>query len=128
MSIRRKPEFDRFMSGLSKRINSLVTDTDWDKQDLVNVTRSECSRVWKYLIEKVNKQEKEITSLEQRLAEAEDLLEDFILEDEHLPECRYKSRFGMEYDCKCMDRTYFNRDNCLIRTREYKQKYAKEER
>jgi predicted ATPase len=57
--MRRKPQFDRFMAGLSKRIHSLLIDEDWDEQYLVNVTRSECSRVWKYLIEKINKLEKE---------------------------------------------------------------------
>jgi predicted ribosome quality control (RQC) complex YloA/Tae2 family protein len=70
--MRRKPEFDRFHKGLSKRIEGAVTqlfDTynhDFGTQELINLVRSEVARTWKYLIERINKQEQEI----QRLREA----------------------------------------------------------
>lgn len=92
MSIRRKPEFERFNAGLSKRVESVLSD-DWEPQDLVNMVRSECSRNWKYLIEKVNKLEhenkilkkvtepKEIDSLKKQLDEAVKVIEFYGDED-----------------------------------------------
>lgn len=46
-----------------------------------------------------------------------DGLEDFILEDAHMVDCRY-TRYGSEYDCKCMDRNYYNRDSVMDRARQ----------
>jgi hypothetical protein len=70
--MRRKPEFDRFTAGLSQRVSLWINDPDATHQDLVNLTRSELSRIWKYLIEKVNKSEQEIQKLK---ADREVLLE-----------------------------------------------------
>lgn len=67
--MRRKPQFDRFMSGLNLRINSIMLSDDFTNQDIVNVTRSECSRVWKYLIEKINNLEKERDEYKKQLEE-----------------------------------------------------------
>jgi hypothetical protein len=64
MKLRRKPDFDRFIAGLSKRVDGWLNDPDYTPQDLVNTVRSELARIWKYLIEKINKQEKELRSLQ----------------------------------------------------------------
>jgi hypothetical protein len=45
-------------------------------------------------------------------------LEDFILESEHEPSCKYTEAFGFREDCKCMDRRYYNRDECITRASE----------
>lgn len=50
-------------------------------------------------------------------------LEDFILESEHSPNCEYRQRFGLENECNCMDRNYYNKDACLIRAKEAIAKY-----
>jgi hypothetical protein len=63
MKMRRKPEFDRFTAGLSQRVSLWINDEDATHQDLVNLTRSELSRIWIYLIEKLNKSEQEIQKL-----------------------------------------------------------------
>ena len=63
MSIRRKPEFDRFTAGLSQRVNGWLNDEDYNPQDLINLVRAELSRIWKYLIEKINTQEKDLETL-----------------------------------------------------------------
>lgn len=45
--------------------------------------------------------------IESRLEQAEGLIEYIDLERSHLPECR--SRIEEEYECKCMDRRYYNK-------------------
>jgi len=40
--------------------------------------------------------------------------EDLILEDQHMSGCKYEN-FGSEYVCQCMDRRWFNRDDCMDR-------------
>lgn len=52
-----------------------------------------------------------------RLKVAVEALEDFILESDHLPVCTYKNGFGYAYECKCMDRNYYNKDAVLIRAK-----------
>jgi hypothetical protein len=52
-----------------------------------------------------------------KLEIAVEALEDFILENDHLPECVYKNRYGYAYECKCMDRNYYNKDAVIIRAR-----------
>lgn len=46
-----------------------------------------------------------------------DALEDFILEDEHMDDCKY-TIIGSEDDCKCMNRNYYNRDSVMDRARQ----------
>lgn len=62
------------------------------------------------------KQYEKIKELEKKLAIAKEALEDFILEDEHLPDCRFEN-YGYDYPCKCMDRNHYNRDACMLRAR-----------
>jgi predicted RNase H-like nuclease (RuvC/YqgF family) len=58
---------------------------------------------------------KKLQAENKKLREA---LEDFILESEHEPSCKYTEAFGFREDCKCMDRRYYNRDECITRARE----------
>lgn len=43
-----------------------------------------------------------------------EVITDLFLEDDHLPECKFNN-YGYEYDCKCMDRNFFNRDSIMER-------------
>lgn len=43
-------------------------------------------------------------------------LEDVVLEQEHMHGCEFDN-FGSEYDCKCMDRSHYNRDDVLYRAK-----------
>lgn len=52
-----------------------------------------------------------------KLKIAVEALEDFILENDHLPECVYKNGYGYYYECKCMDRNYYNEDAVIIRAK-----------
>ena len=68
--IRRKPEFDRFHSGLYLESDSIFKkicdpSDDYCAQDLTNHIRSKLTRTWTYLIEKVNDSEKEISELKE---------------------------------------------------------------
>jgi len=58
-----------------------------------------------------------ILELEEKLKLAEESIEDLFLESEHITGCRYDSD-GHEYPCLCMDRNYFNRDDCMDRLKE----------
>ena len=57
---------------------------------------------------------KEAEAKEKKLRDA---LEDFILEDEHMDDCKY-TIIGSEDDCKCMNRNYYNRDSVMDRARQ----------
>jgi hypothetical protein len=74
--MRRKPEFDRFTVGLSKRVALWIADEDATAQDLTNLCRSELSRVWIYLIKKINKLEHESEDKDQTIQQLEDALRD----------------------------------------------------
>jgi hypothetical protein len=60
---------------------------------------------------------KEIKTLEEKLKALANIVEDFILEDTHLHGCAFKN-FGHDYDCHCMDRNYYNRDDVMSRAKE----------
>ena len=43
-------------------------------------------------------------------------LEDVVLEREHMHGCEFIN-FGPDHECKCMDRSYYNRDDVLDRAK-----------
>lgn len=67
---------------------------------------------------KIKELEAKNGELEKKLEIAVEALEDFVLEDDHLPACVYKNGFGYAYECKCMDRNYYNKDAVMIRARQ----------
>lgn len=56
--------------------------------------------------------EKEIQSLKQDKARLLECVKDFVLEQDHEDSCAYKSSND---ECGCMDRAYFNYEDCLSR-------------
>lgn len=61
--------------------------------------------------------EKRMKQLEEKLKAAVESIEDLVMESEHLTGCKYDS-YGHEWPCNCMDRNYFNRDDCMDRLKE----------
>ena len=74
--MRKKPEFDRFTSGLSKRVALWIADEEATPQDMINLVRSELSRIWKYLIEKINRLQHEAKSKDQEITQLKAALRD----------------------------------------------------
>jgi hypothetical protein len=64
----------------------------------------------------------ENTKLKERLKEAENVVEDFILEKGHTKHCEIGMLNGD--CCSCMDRKYYNQESCLERAVEYFRKYV----
>jgi hypothetical protein len=65
-----------------------------------------------------------IESLESEIKEANKVIEDFILTEEHEPKCR-GNFLGEEDHCTCMDLNYFNKDSNLERAREHIKTFAR---
>lgn len=73
-------------------------------------------RISKKLYEKVvvtelDRLRKENRELKAKVEKLMECVEDFIYEEQHLSNCLYDHTGS----CICMDRTYYNRKDCLIR-------------
>ncbi len=62
--------------------------------------------------------EEYLIELETKLEMTRLALEDFVLESDHLSSCEYNNGFGNEYECKCMDRKFYNKIRIMIRAKE----------
>lgn len=94
---------------------------DPDKQD----TERDFWRLHEIFKDVVNQRDqdrKKATDLTKWLKECRSLLEDLTLEKEHMADC---DALSIERGpCSCMDRNYYNEEDCLKRAKEFLEKYA----
>jgi hypothetical protein len=74
---------------------------------------------------KIKQLEQENAKMNERLKEAENVVNDFVLEKDHTKHCEIGMLNGD--CCSCMDRKYYNQESCLERAREYFKKWGSDE-
>jgi len=93
-----------------------VRDSDYCNYHLVEHLES-YKKDWQSIAGKAN-----LTTITERLKQAEDLIEDIILMNNHAPFCRSKSsQYGM---CSCMDTGHYNEAAILKRAEEHQKKWG----
>ncbi len=68
-----------------------------------------------------------LIELNRQLELANGIISDFILETQHMPNCRFDSDSPDWNRCKCMDRNHFNPDANIQRAKDYQIKYGLED-
>ena len=60
-----------------------------------------------------------IRELQLSLNAANNIIDDFILEQDHMPGCIFTEE-GSDKLCQCMDREYYNKKACVERAKKYR--------
>jgi hypothetical protein len=80
-------------------------------KDLTEQNRLSSETYWE-LQSKYEKLESENAALKKQNEKYREVLEDFVLEQDHMKGC------CDDYTCQCMDRRYYNKDACIKRAEE----------
>jgi peptide methionine sulfoxide reductase MsrA len=107
---------------LIKSMWEVIDENKQLQQDLDMVTKTACDNIF---LEKAKKAEV-IKQIKQQLADAEKVVDNIILETEHLDNC-VELADKRESLCRCMDRNHYNKGNIIKKAREYKEKYKNKE-